>query len=400
MSRPRSWSFQVASIWSSFWLLPALFAAASVALAIVLSAVEARLVLPLGGILPSGPAGARALLSSIITAMISFTALVFSITVVALQLFSSQYSPRALRTFLQDRGIQVVLGTFVATFLYSMALLATLPDSAGTRLPELSLTISIVMVLISVAAFIYYLHHMTTIMRVSHVIASIGAQTRRSVHRHLDPGEGGPATGPLGPVEQVLTAPGAGVVTTTDLPRLAAVADRRRCVLVVVPLPGEYVVAGAPLLRVHRAGHSPPLPVRPDEVFTAIDVGPERAPGQDIGFGFRQLADIAERALSPGINDITTAVRAIQEMHDLLRRLLQRSDGPHVVRNSTGEIRALMRRQSYESYLTVAIDDVRHAGQGQPRVLRLLASVLEDLAADAPARYRDAVDRRRTPDAG
>ena len=172
--------------------------------AIGLSALELQLDLPFGGVVPSGPAGARSLLSSIITAMISFTALVFSITVVALQLASSQYSPRVLRTFLQDRIIQATLGTFVATFLFAMVVLAALPDQEDQRLPELSLAVSIALVLASSATFIYYLHHITTVMRVSHIIGSIGAQTRRSIAGLPPPDE--PQVAVLGAVTQTVPA--------------------------------------------------------------------------------------------------------------------------------------------------------------------------------------------------
>ncbi len=136
MSRPRTGAARLAEIRQSFWLIPALFAASAVVLAIGLSVLELRLRLPVESILPSGPPGARSLLSSIITAMISFTALVFSITVVALQLASSQYSPRVLRTFLQDRVIQSTLGTFVATFLFAMVVLAALRPATAIGCPN------------------------------------------------------------------------------------------------------------------------------------------------------------------------------------------------------------------------------------------------------------------------
>ncbi|WP_170839397.1 DUF2254 domain-containing protein [Micromonospora halophytica] len=381
----------------SFWLVPAVFAVSAVVLAVGLSVLELRLALPIGGILPSGPAGARSLLSSIITAMISFTALVFSITVVALQLASSQYSPRVLRTFLQDRVIQITLGTFVATFLFAMVVLAALPDRAAGRLPELSLAASMALVLCSTAVFIYYLHHITTVMRVSHIIAAIGVQTRRCLDADRSGDEGDEGDGEpehAGQICQVIGALGPGMIVDVDVDLLAEIARRHRCAISVVPVPGDFVAEGAPLLHVHPVGDQPPAPLDPGDTVQGVSISVERTPGQDIGFGLRQLADIAERALSPGINDVTTAERAVREAHDLLRRLAVRPRLPRVVHDDDGTVRAVARRQSFDSLLAVAVDDVAYAGRDQPRITRALVEMLRDLTTVALPEHLPAVRRR------
>ncbi|MFC7550476.1 DUF2254 domain-containing protein [Plantactinospora sp. GCM10030261] len=391
MSRPRSVSARLAEIRESFWLVPAIFSIGAVAVAIGLSALELQLDLPFGGIVPSGPAGARSLLSSIITAMISFTALVFSITVVALQLASSQYSPRVLRTFLQDRIIQATLGTFVATFLFAMVVLAALPAREEQRLPELSLAVSIALVLASSATFIYYLHHITTVMRVSHIIGSIGAQTRRSIARLPPPGE--PPAVPGG-VAQTLSATQPGMISHVDLTMLGRLAREHDCAITVIPIPGDFVVAGAPLLLVHRTAGGTPRPLPAEAAEQSVTIGVERVPGQDLGFGFRQLADIAERALSPAVNDLTTAVRAVQEAHDLLRRLATRPDPTHAVRDEDGTVRVRMSGISYDTLLATIIDDIRLVATQQPRVMRLLDAVVRDLATVAIPVHRGEIERR------
>ncbi|MBM0275191.1 DUF2254 domain-containing protein [Micromonospora tarensis] len=392
MSRPRTASARLAEVRESFWLVPAIFSVGAVLAAVGLSALELQLDLPFGGIVPSGPAGARSLLSSIITAMISFTALVFSITVVALQLTSSQYSPRVLRTFLQDRIIQATLGTFVATFLFAMVVLAALPDQEGQGLPELSLAVSIALVLASSATFIYYLHHITTVMRVSHIIGSIGAQTRRSIAR-LPPPDEPPARVP-GEVTQTVPASEPGMVNNVDLDLLGRLAREHECAISVVPVPGDFVASGAPLLRVHRTAGGVARPVPADRAGLGVTIGVERSPGQDLGFGFRQLADIAERALSPGVNDVTTAVRAVQEAHDLLRRLATRPDPTYAVRDDDGTVRARMSNISYDTVLAMIVDDIRLVSSDQPRVLRLLDSIVRDVASIALPVHRAAIDRR------
>ncbi|MFY1691212.1 DUF2254 domain-containing protein [Plantactinospora sp. WMMB782] len=393
MARPQTRASRAASIRDSFWLIPACFTAGSVLLAIALSTLELRLVVPLDVILPSESAGARALLSAIITAMISFTALVFSITMVALQLTASQYSPRVLRTFLQDRVIQIALGLFIATFLFAIVVLAALPDTA--RVPELSLATSLLLVLASSSVFVWYLHHVTTIMRVSHIIAAIGAQTRRSLQADTDAAPPADPAAPAGPPAQVLSAGTGGLVTDVDLARLAARAALHDCLVVVLPTPGDFVAAGQPLLTVYPAGTTAPRPLPTDIADEVVSLAPERSPGQDIGFGFRQLADIAERALSPGVNDLTTAVRATQESHDLLRRLATRPDRPRTAVDDQGRLRALAPRQTFDSFLAVAVDDVAHAGRDQPRITSLLRRMLTDLATVAAEQHRTAIDRRR-----
>ncbi|WJK41916.1 DUF2254 domain-containing protein [Solwaraspora sp. WMMA2056] len=395
MSQPRSVISRLRGVWRSFWAVPAAFAVGSVLLAVVLTALELRLRLPLDSYLPSGPAGARSLLSSIITAMISFTALVFSITVVALQLASSQYTPRVLRTFLQDRVTQATLGTFVATFLFAMVVLAALPDESDARLPALSLAVSMGLVLGSTGMFLYYLHHMTALMRVSHMIAAIGAQTRRSIDRWA-PRPADPDDAPNGPIVDVLVAPGTGSVTAVDVDQLARIARRHDCAVTVARIPGEFVVAGMPLLAVHAVGDAPPRPLDVSQAAQAVEIGVERIPGQDVGFGLRQLADIAERALSPGINDTTTAVRALQESHDLLRRLADRPDRPRIVRDDDGTVRVHLRRQTFAEHLDTSVTDVRRAAGEQPRVTNLVGDIVDDLLTVARAEHRPALRRHRT----
>ncbi|TWJ21363.1 putative membrane protein [Micromonospora endolithica] len=385
-------SKRLSDIRESFWLVPAVFAVGAVTSAIGLSALELQFDLPFGGVVPSGPAGARSLLSSIITAMISFTALVFSITVVALQLASSQYSPRVLRTFLQDRTIQATLGTFVATFLFAMVVLAALPAQRDEGLPELSLAVSIALVLASSGTFIYYLHHITTVMRVSHIIGSIGAQTRRSIAQLPPPDQ--PSATVLGEVIQTVPATAPGMVSNIDLALLARLAREHDCAITVVPIPGDFVVTGAPLLRVHRTAGGTGRPVPADRAEQGVTIGVERTPGQDLGFGFRQLADISERALSPAVNDVTTAVRAIQEAHDLLRRLAARPDPVHVVRDDDGTVRARFTGISYDTILAMVIDDIRLVAGDQPRVMHLLDSIVRDLASVALPVHRATIGRR------
>ncbi|MEE3920891.1 DUF2254 family protein [Micromonospora sp. BRA006-A] len=202
-----------------------------------------------------------------------------------------------------------------------MVVLAALPAGADARLPDLSLAVTMTLVLASSGLFVYYLHHVTTVMRVSHIIAAVGAQCRRVIEEQYPAGPAARPVTPLPPPVQVIAAAQPGMVEHVELDRLAALAREHDCTLSVLPAPGDFVVAGQPLIAVHPLAGGPfPTTVPEARACVAVNLGVERTLGQDVGFGFRQLTDIAERALSPGINDTTTAVRSVQEMHDLLRR--------------------------------------------------------------------------------
>lgn len=304
-----------------------------------------RLSLVIPFLISSGVDGARAVLSAIAGSMITFTGLVFSITIVTLQLTSGQFSPRVLRTFLQDRFNQLTLGVFVATFVYAMVVLRSVRggDQGETFVPHLGVNVAFLLVLASVVIFLFYIHHIAQSIRVATIIASIGADTRALIERRhsLELGEHDTAQHPavdgqVGP-SHIVTAGRPGVVVVVDDTMLVRLAERSGSVVQVLRAIGEFVPAGAPLFRVY--GRHP----APDEQLCAgITLGEERTLDQDVGFGLRQLIDIADRALSPGVNDPTTAIQVIDQLHDLLRRLAVRPLPPLRRTASDGRVTVLV----------------------------------------------------------
>ncbi|MGH3238726.1 MAG: DUF2254 family protein [Streptosporangiaceae bacterium] len=183
---------------SAFWLLPALCVTASIGLAIGLITLDSYLPAAHGVLLyPGPPSGARSFLSSIVQAMISFTALVFSITIVVLQLTSGQFSPRVLRMFLRDRTSQLALGLFIATFVYAMVVQRAVRGSTGhdAVVPRIAVTVAFVFVLASVGLFIRYIGYVANMIRVATIIDAIAAESRALLeHRYpADLPEPGPA---------------------------------------------------------------------------------------------------------------------------------------------------------------------------------------------------------------
>ncbi len=376
---------------SSLWFIPLSFTVASILLAELLLTLDTRF--PSGGAVFGGTAeGARSILSTIAQSMLSFTALVFTVTMLVLQLASSQLSPRVMRTFLRDRGNQVVLGLFVATFVYTLVVLRdirTPVDGGEGFVPGIAVTAAFVLLLASVAAFIYYIDHMAHAIRATTVMDSIANETFAAMDRLFPDVRG------AGIVEDISAEPypgstsdvraeGWGVVVAVDesaLLELAAVDDRA---VRLVPTVGDAISRGAPLFQLSGQWNGPDT----DRLRQTVSLGQERTLQQDVAFGIRQLVDIALRALSSGINDPTTAVQALDRIEEVLRRLAARQFPSPLRCDAAGLPRLWMAWPTWASYLELATDEIRLAGAGQPLVARRLRTMLEDVAAVAPAERR------------
>jgi uncharacterized membrane protein len=297
----RRWAGLREKVRSGFWAVPSVCVALAVALALALVAVDRRLQQTLAFTFGAGPDGAREVLGAITTAMITFTGLVFSITVVVLQLTSSQFSPRVLRTFLRDRQTQWALGVFTATFVYAVLVLRTVrsgEDGQDEFVPGLSTTVAVGLLLLSVTLFVAYIHHIATAIQVSSIIDAIGTETRAAIERRypsggrapVEPGRA-PATGP--PAAAVPAAR-TGVVVSVDEQRLVDLAREADVVLRSVVRIGEHVPEGAPLLEV--LGDPGGLDLR--AVVKTVAQDRERRLEDDVAFGVRQLVDIAARAVT------------------------------------------------------------------------------------------------------
>jgi uncharacterized membrane protein len=388
-SRLREWAG------GAFWLVPTGIVVTVGALALGLLRVDralrerADVLIAFGG----GPDSARDLLSVIATSTLSLTGLVFSITVVVLVLASSQYTPRVLRTFLRDRLTQVALGAFLATFVYALVALRAVRGSEGsppdeTFVPGLTLGVAYLLVLAAVGLFIHYISHIVQLVRIETIVTRIGADTRRTIERVSPPAPEGPVPPdppppepPGGPARRV-AADQPGIVTAVDVPRVVRAAAEAGVVVALTRGIGEFVPEGGPLLTIwgdRRAA------VDAAVLRRAVTLRNQRTATADVAFGFRQLVDIAERALSPGVNDPTTAAQALDQIHDLLRRLGTRplADGAH--RDQGGAVRLLVPTPGWSDLVALALDEVRHWGGDSLQVRARLRTLLEDLLTAVPA---------------
>ena len=363
----------------AYWPIPAVCVAASAALAFGLVHLDEGL--QRGGLrfaFTGGPDSARSLLSTIASSMLTLTALVFSITIVVLQLASSQFSPRALRGFLRDRQNQLALGVFLGTFVYALVALREVRGQdglVGRFIPGVTITVAFALVLLSVALFVQYIHHIAQSIRAVTIIGRIADETRDTIDRlHPNAGALEPETLPVlpGSLRQVV-AEKHGVVASVDIERLVAIAADEGGTVALVPTLGDFVATGMPLLAV--AG----VEGRDDDLRAAIDLADERDARQDVSFGLRQLVDVAERALSPGINDPSTAVQCVDRLHDLLRRLVTRPYPSQAHRDDAGVVRIVVALPGWDDHVALALDEIRHWGSNSIQIRRRLDALVTDL---------------------
>ncbi|HVM01902.1 MAG TPA: DUF2254 domain-containing protein [Acidimicrobiales bacterium] len=384
---------------SGYWFIPASILVVVSALAFGLVAVDARL--DGGGRrlgFTGGPDSARELLSAIASSTLTLAALVFSVTVIVLQLASGQFSPRVLRTFLRDQRNQATLGVFLATFMYALLVLREVRGEDGTAdrfVPGIAVTCSFALVLLSIVLFIQYIHNITGSIRVIEIIDRVSRETAATIDRlHGEDAPSPPASQPP-PAARTIHAETRGVVTSVSTDRLRRIAAGADVCLVVVPRVGDFVATGMPLVTVH--GDPSALEAEDEhKIRGAVPLAKERDLVDDPAFGFRQLIDIAERALSPGVNDPTTAVQCLDHLHDLLRRLADRPLPPERVEVVDGVARVVAPQLTWDGYVNLALDEIRHWGADSIQVHRRITSMLDDLAGVVgPARAAVLDDQRR-----
>ncbi len=375
---------------TGFWFIPLM----AVVAAWAASTLMHRLDEALGGDRPAflaydGDSTQAALvLSTIAGSTLTFTGIVFSITAVALQLGSSQFSPRALRNFLRDRGTQWALGVLVATFTYALLTLRYVdpsPEAGGSATPGLSVTLALTLVIAALVGFVFFVSHLAQSIRVVSIIERVARETRAALRDAMPMAEPVPAPPvPDRPPDQVVTwERGPAVILGYDEDDLVEIGRSAGALLRFVHRVGDYVPSHARVVEVWHVDERG-SPVDGQAVLRRVGGGIERTMAQDPMFGFRQLVDIAERAVSPAVNDPTTAVQAIDRLHDLLRRIAERPQptGAHVDRD--GVVRLVVPVPGWDDIVGLACDEIRHYGASSMQVARRLRAMLEDLLQAVP----------------
>jgi uncharacterized membrane protein len=346
------------------------------------------------GLFPTDLDDARTLLSDIATALLTFTAVVFTLTLVALQMASTQYSPRVLRTFVRKPIPKLALSTFIATFVYAMTLLARVGTAgAAHTVPQGAVALAYLLVMASVIVFVVFVHSTVRSMRVTYVIESVFQETLAAALLVFVPDQAYrevPEPSLQAEPRRIVFDHRDAVLDGVDGHRLCALGERHGCVLRLCVPVGTYLPRGTDLFEVHGG-------TVPDEsaVLAALNLSAVRTLYQDPSYGLRQLVDIAIRALSAAINDPTTAVQSLDRIHGILRAVTGRRDPSGAYLSQDGAVRLLRPVPGWDRLVELAFTEIGAYGSGDPQISRKLMAVYDDLAACVPAERRLVIERHR-----
>ncbi len=375
---------------------PLLYAAAAVVLGMAVPRLEARFLPDLTVGLSA--ASAIAVLSAIASGMLPLTGLVFSLAFVMVQFSATAYSPRLVAWLAGSRVMHHSLGVFTATFIYALAALAWIDRGGTGKVPLLTVWVAILLLLVSVVFFVMLVEKLG-MLQISRVLAYAGDQGRTVIERDYAPlasHEGGAEAArnsgddELPALSQVLVHRGGpAVIQAIDVKHLVALAAREEAVVAMAWAVGDTVIDGMPLVRVHGGARS--VPER--RLRRLVRLGSERTFEQDPKYAIRILVDIAIKALSPAINDPTTAVQALDQVEDLLLRLGRTSLSAGRVRDARGKLRLAFPVPSWEDFLVLAFDEIRFYGSSSIQVMRRLRALLKGLMEHVPPERRPALGR-------
>ena len=381
------------------WLIPMIYAAASFAAAMTLPRFEHMYLASYASGVSA--ASAQVFFGSVASGMLALTGIVFSIGMVMVQFGATAYSPRLVHMLARDPMLFHSLGIFIATFFYSLGALGWTDREGSGVVPMFSILLVAGLVMLSMLLFSRLMKNVSDlqITNVLHVIGDKGREVIRATFQRLDerakgqsPAEREAAGDPeLGPVVQTVTyfaAPRA--IARFDIDDLVRQAREAGGVIVMACGVGDTLVDNTLLLQVHGAKAA----LKETDLMRAIRLSFERTQEQDPKYPIRLLVDIAIKALSPAINDPTTAVQAIDQIEDLLRRLGRRDLDAGYARDADGTLRLVFPMPTWDDYLELAFDEIRQYGAGSVQVMRRLRSALVGLADCVVAEARvDAVRR-------
>ena len=333
------------------------------------------------------PDGARAILGILVGSMLTFIVFVLSATLIVVQLASGQSTPRVIGLVLATPGVKVALAVLTFTYTYTLAALARVDD----RAPDLHVTIAVFLNLACVIVFLFFVQRLSTGLRpgsLVRLVADRAVQVFEQVYplpydakREVSATSGSRGATPT----QVIDFSGrSGVVlafSATELVQLAQVAN---VVVELVPQVGDFIAAGDPLFRIYGDLR----PVSPAMLRGCVAIGPERTLDQDPRFVFRVLVDIASKALSPGINDPTSAVQALDQIQHLLHCVAERHLDEGQIRGPDGQLRLVYGTPDWPDFVLLAVSEVRLFGAGSLQVNRRLRAMLDHLIAVVPAEHR------------
>ncbi len=362
---------------ASLWFWPTVSAGVSLVVGLLLLQVRPTSGAWRAWLWPGTHDSASAMLQVVATSLMTATTLTFSLTVVALQLASQQFSPRLLREFARDRATQATLGVLMSTFV--LALTGVRGTGTDRPLPVVLVALVFVLGVVSAAVLLAFVGHIVRALRVDTMMVSVHRAAKRIIIDTYPPYDG--RAEPMPPVRgRPVPLARSGFVRTVNVPTVVTVAAREDLQVELAVRPGDAVVAGTPLAWVDGDVDAEALAHR---LLDGVELGFERTDEQDAALGLRQLSDIAVKAVSPAINDPVTAAHAIGYCADLLVVLQGRRLGPCAHRDAAGAVRVITPDRDLRYYLDLVCGPVRRFGRGEPIVLMALLRLLRDGACSA-----------------
>lgn len=373
---------------SSFWFIPTLMVFVAITLSIGLVGIDRALksdyISFFGFLYSVSPEGARSILSTIAASMITVAGVTFSITIVVLSLASSQFGPRLLRNFMQDRTIQFVLGTFVSSFIYCLIVLRSVQIiGANVFVPNFSVTFAVILALLNVGVLIYFIHHIATSIQADEVIAETSNELISNIERIFKSDQDLENKSPIVDQQQdnqaynkynythYITARRNGYLQAVDRKKLLETASDNDCLIHLLLKPGQFVVADGRLAIISSkdifdVGLT-------GSISNSFIIGSLRTPEQDIEFSIHQLVEVAIRSLSPGINDPYTAIACIDQLGSALCNLAKRNFPSSYCYDDKDQLRLRLKPLTYSGILNASFDQIRQYGSASVAVtIRLL----------------------------
>ena len=378
---------------TSFWFLPTAITLAAILLsqAVLVAdrAVQPEWFRDIGGFFQIGPEGSRLLMSTIAGSMMTVTSLVFSLTLIALTMTSSQFGPRLLTSFMQDRVTQVVLGTFLGTFVYALITLGSIHKADEANfVPYVSIATAMVLAIGSFGVLIFFIHHIASSIQADSIIARVTRELNSAIETQFGPARGdGEAAEDLSDLPErtdieeestVIRANANGYIQAIDHEGLVKIAREHGLLVWLDNRAGHFIVPGETVALVGPADRV--TAELQNAVADSFVVGRTHTMVQDLKFAVNALVEISLRALSPGINDTYTAIACIDNLSAALANALKRTPPSPVLRDGDGAIRVVLNTITFDGLLGSAFNEIRQTAPGNVSVIIRLIEALTRIA--------------------
>jgi uncharacterized membrane protein len=385
----RRWRRPARRVWDSLWFVPTLYVLVALGLSVGLMRWDETSPITLARSINGS--SATAAMSALGSGMLAFTGFVTSVILLVIQFGSSQFSPRFVAWFRRDPTLKFALSTFSATFIFALVSTAQIGRGTASFVPTRTLLAALALTLLSMGMFLVLIDRTSNGLRVAFGVQGVDSEARQAFDAVYPDGTAGTEAGQDAvrslrgrtPVQTVRQGPVGTVVVALDRTGLAGLAEQHDALIELARAPGDHVPAGGALVHVYGPR---PLPER--RLLRRIVLGDERTIDDDPAFALRMLVDVGIKALSPAVNDPTTAVQSLDRIEDLLRYAAAKHLSIGIVTDRQGAVRLVYPTPTWDDLVELGLDEIRAFGAGQYQVARRLRALLDTLLTELPEKRR------------